>query len=336
MLPFTLALHHVLDPRANIAWAPYCVAKALREVAEGARGTTREELLAVLGDFAERDAEQLAPVPDHVEQPELAVSTTHWADPSVAKRPETRSAPFLAAPEEAKSLINADVAATTRGLIPSLIDQLPPGSVSALVVAVYLRSAWFTAFSEQLTHSAVFHAPDGERRVPTMRVVTEDAKYTTTGGWHVVNLPAAGGVTGVVLMPRGDLADQEHELTPESLTELLAPAPSAHVDLRLPRFRLSTGVELREALGRLGVVEAFTSGAELADGVPLGSVQHKAVLSIDEHGVEGAAATAAISWMSAPATPPVEVRIDRPFLFALRHDSSGALHFLARVTDPEG
>ena len=32
--------------------------------------------------------------------------------------------------------------------------------------------------------------------------------------------------------------------------------------------------------------------------------------------------------------PPVEVRADRPFLFAIQHLDSGACLFLGRVTDP--
>jgi serine protease inhibitor len=31
---------------------------------------------------------------------------------------------------------------------------------------------------------------------------------------------------------------------------------------------------------------------------------------------------------------PVRVEVDRPFLFLVRHRDSGALYFLARITDP--
>jgi len=36
---------------------------------------------------------------------------------------------------------------------------------------------------------------------------------------------------------------------------------------------------------------------------------------------------------SAPP-PPVEVRIDRPFLFVIRHRETGTLLFVGRVVDP--
>jgi serpin B len=40
-----------------------------------------------------------------------------------------------------------------------------------------------------------------------------------------------------------------------------------------------------------------------------------------------------IAGLAAPA-PPVTLRVDRPFLFALRDIPTGAIVFLGRVTDP--
>jgi serpin B len=61
------------------------------------------------------------------------------------------------------------------------------------------------------------------------------------------------------------------------------------------------------------------------------------VLTVDEAGLEGAAATAMMMTRLAAVGPPprpVRVRVDRPFLVLVRHRPSGALYFLARVTDP--
>jgi serine protease inhibitor len=113
-----------------------------------------------------------------------------------------------------------------------------------------------------------------------------------------------------------------------------APART-YVDLRLPTFTMSARAELTDALGALGVRTAFNLGAELADGLVLDSMPHQSVLTVDERGIEGAAATAAIAWLSGAADQPVVVKVDRPFLFAVMHEGTSALYFLARVVTPE-
>jgi serpin B len=69
----------------------------------------------------------------------------------------------------------------------------------------------------------------------------------------------------------------------------------------------------------------------------LSEVLHKTFLDLDERGTEAAAATAVMMPPASAATPcpkPVEVKVDRPFFFAIQHSSSGACLFIGRVTDP--
>lgn len=341
MIPFVLALHRALttDPHANLCWSPYAVARALERLAARARGLTRDELvIALLGDkaadLAELDgtltrAGELT-APDDGTQPELAVTTTLWADPEVSA--DARPAPFLTDPDTARELINKDVAATTKGLIPQLIDVLPPDAVSALVVALYLRCGWGQEFEEKDTAPRRFRTPEGKKQVPTMRLVAR-LGYAKTEDWQVVNLPAWGGISAVILLPHADLSRSEQELTADTLTELLAAPTTTLIDLCLPKFTVSARVELSEVLRALGVRTAFTADAELGDRLVLDSVPHQSVLTVNEYGIEGAAATAAIAW-SGILEATVEVRVDRPFLLAVIHEDTGALYFLARITDP--
>jgi len=38
--------------------------------------------------------------------------------------------------------------------------------------------------------------------------------------------------------------------------------------------------------------------------------------------------------IAAPKPKPIEVRVDRPFVYAIQHVPSGVCFFLGRVTDP--
>ena len=72
------------------------------------------------------------------------------------------------------------------------------------------------------------------------------------------------------------------------------------------------------------------------DYLSISEVFHKTFLALDEKGTEAAAATAVAMVTSSMVigTEPVEVKVDRPFLFAIQHRASGACLFLGRVVDP--
>jgi serpin B len=93
-------------------------------------------------------------------------------------------------------------------------------------------------------------------------------------------------------------------------------------------------------LAALGMPTAFTQAADFTgmtaqDSAFISSVLHDAYIKVDEAGTEAAAATAVVfPDGGVDATPVTTVVVDRPFLFLIRDDPTGALLFLGRVTDP--
>lgn len=358
-LRFALAVHSALGAGGgNTCFSPYSVASALTLAARAARGQTRDELVALLGDPGEqaallREATQLVEETHSKEQPELAVANTLWADDrlpledsfkaELAEWPgaAVASAPFENEPEAARALINDDVERTTRGLIPHL---LPPGSIDSdvaavLVNALYLKAAWKLPFREANTSDAAFHAPSGTRDVPTMWL-SESLGYAHRDGWQAVQLAAAGGLQAVVLLPDGELAEAEPRLDQPSLTRLLGEIRFKRVELALPKVSLDVSSLLGGVLRGLGVRTMFTDKADLSGLTPdprllVSEVVHQAVLRVDEQGFEGAAATALVMRLtSMMIDDPVAVTVDRPFLLLVRHAGTGALYFVARVVEP--
>jgi len=63
-------------------------------------------------------------------------------------------------------------------------------------------------------------------------------------------------------------------------------------------------------------------------------VIHKAFVSVDEAGTEAAAATAVVMPTVGPPEEPVDVTIDRPFVFLIRDIETGTILFVGRVVDP--
>jgi serpin B len=61
---------------------------------------------------------------------------------------------------------------------------------------------------------------------------------------------------------------------------------------------------------------------------------HEAVIDVTEEGTEAAAATA-IAMTTTSFNPKVETfDIDRPFLFVISDDATGAILFQGRIVDP--
>ncbi|MGH3434241.1 MAG: serpin family protein [Thermocrispum sp.] len=361
-LQLALDLHRVIGADGgNACFSPYSVASALGMTHQAARGSTAEELQAVLnpgaGDIAKqvdllRDAAVL-PTGHGDEDPVLAVSNTLWAwdklplndgfttDLSGWPGAKVATAPFVTDPEAARQAINADVAETTRDLITDLVPEgaVDTSTVASLVNALYLKVGWREPFAEDSTAEEPFATPGGPRPVPMMRQV-ERLGYATAAGWVAVGLPAVGGVQAVALLPGGDLADAESGVDAEVVSALLHQLRPRRVALQLPRLKLGMNVRLTDVLRTLGVRELFTPSADLGGlsddpRLSVSDALHEAVLKVDEQGLEGAAATAMMIRMtSIVVEEPVEVRLDRPFLLLVRHPGSGAVYFLARVADP--
>jgi serpin B len=254
-------------------------------------------------------------------------------------------ADFATAPEAARAEINRVIAAQTEGKITGL---LPPAAVDpltrlVLASAVYLKAAWAQPFPESATADAPFY-PEGPDRpaltVPMMRR-TGPLAYLRGDGYQAVLLPYRDiGLAMAVVLPDGPMAALRPKAAAAGLSGLLAGASRHRVALSLPRFRLEASFDLIPVLRRLGVTAAFGNRADfggITDTVALkiGAVAHKAHIDVDEHGTEAAAATAVLAVaLSAFATPPVTMTVDRPFLFAIVDTGTGLPLFLGQLSRP--
>jgi serpin B len=242
--------------------------------------------------------------------------------------------------EGARDHINRWVSDSTEAQIPELF---PKGSITAvtrlvLANAVFFHGDWKTPFRHDGTANATFHALSGDVSVPTMRGA-HNAALWTGAGFSAAALDYVGDTTSMILVvpDAGTFDAFEASLTADSLGAILAGAqPSGGADLIMPRFKFETGVSLKNALSALGMSEAFSDGADLSgiDGgrdLAVQDVVHKAIIAVDEKGTTAAAATGVI--VGTTSLPPTLV-VDRPFLFFIRHNPTGAILFQGRVVDP--
>ncbi len=261
---------------------------------------------------------------------------------------------FVADPAAATQHINQWVADQTHDKIRDLIPANALNKLTRLVLAnaLYLKAPWADAFSEKTTQPELFYIRGGAPvNVPMMRK-TARFGYAKREGFLAVSVPYIGDdLQFLILLP--DEINGLHALETKLTADVLAGCArleARDVDLHLPKFKLEPPtVALAEKLQALGMKSAFDIPRGSAnfdkmaprkpnDYLYISNVFHKTFIAVDEKGTEAAAATAVVMMrataMRGPKPPPIEVKVDRPFVYAIQHVPSGVCLFLGRVTDP--
>jgi len=273
-----------------------------------------------------------------------------------------RNLDFQNASAEARNTINDWVERETEGIIRDLLpaNAITPDTRLVLTNAIYFNAAWQFPFSVNNTEDSPFTTlAGGQVRVPMMQQ-TRMFAYSRGDDYQTLQLPYVGSSVSllVVLPTAGRFAEVASQLE-TVLAEAMSGQQAARVNLELPRFTVRSKSDLATNLTRLGMLAAFTpyqpaADCEMADaGSDTGSgadfsnmdgtrclyidaVIHEAYIDVDEVRTEAAAATAVAMarTTSLNRQPPINFIVNRPFLFAIRDDVSGALLFLGQVTDP--
>lgn len=245
--------------------------------------------------------------------------------------------------------VNDWVRQRTEGKIEKILERM---SDVVLVNAIYFKSRWAVVFDKKLTKPEFFSLTRSRQElVPTMLQRTNHA-VVSREGYRAIRLPyAVRSLALVVALPNevDGLADVAHRLDRDELAQMLAALRKERarpVVLMLPRFKTEYTANLKDVFQKAGMTLAFDqrrSDFSGLTGVPpqtaptaIDQIVHKAVIEVSEEATEAAAATAiGIRVTSAaPKAEPLQFRVDRPFLYYLVDDATGAVLFQGRVLDP--
>ncbi len=252
---------------------------------------------------------------------------------------EVSSLDFASA--EAPSVINGWVDDKTHGLIEKIIDNISPDVVMYLINAIYFKGMWKYEFDETKTVEAPFYLKDG-------RTVSNDfmnqkitVPYLANEKFRITELPyGQGNYSMVILLPNEgySTADIVSQLTSENWNQWMGSLYERELNISLPKLKFSYKNLLNNELTNLGLGIAFTdmadfSGINGTGGLMISRVLHKSFIEVNEKGTEAAAVTAVeIILTSLPEE--IFVTVNRPYLFALRETTTGAVLFLGMVQDP--
>lgn len=148
------------------------------------------------------------------------------------------------------------------------------------------------------------------------------------------------------------LSKMQEALTPERVEEIIGKMKSKNVIVNFPKLHLDQSFSMKNVLEQLNVKSIFnleksnfekmvinTRSTENRRQLPnhsgnffVDDFVHKTNLMVNEVGTEGAAAT--LSFLSRQDETDVEFRVDTPFLFFIRHESTKMPLFYGTVYEP--
>ena len=202
-----------------------------------------------------------------------------------------------------------------------------------LVNALYFHGLWANPFNESETNKGDFHTPNGIMKVDMMNQLNF-FRYAEDRGAQIIELPYnRTNLSMLVILPKGNTLN----ISMENLEKWRENLEMKRVNITFPKFKIDVKFTLKESLEAIGMREVFTPRADLSlispqGGIFASNVYHETYVSVDERGTEAAAATGISVEYSIPP-PPVEFRVDHPFLFLIQDRSTGAIFFMGWVEE---
>lgn len=342
-------LHQLYLYEQQALLSPASLTYALAMTAAGARGETREELLAALGiDELSLDALRIA------------------ADSQAARGVKIANAVFVASgielsnsylgtlrsaldaeifdniqPQDAVSEANDWARKKTDGMIDPLLEEAPGlNPLLMLVNALALDAKWRVPFDESATEDGIFYSPAGEITTPFLRA-TRHMDYIESEIFQAVYLPYEAESLGMyVILPNEDRIYDTLDAFAEHGMALLDGAQSRYVALSLPKIQLNASVDMGDLLKNVGVTLPFSPDADFSgisedSSLYIDRIVQASFLEVSEQGTRAAAATAvAMAGSSMETDTPVNLTVDHPYLLLLYDGETNSILFAAAISDP--
>ncbi|MDF1575279.1 MAG: serpin family protein [Bacteroidales bacterium] len=268
-------------------------------------------------------------------EPEFISLNRHYFDAEVNELDFGRA--------DAVKTINDWVNDQTHGKIEEIIDAIDPEEMMFLINALYFNCVWEVEFDPENTRQENFYNEDGSLfgKVDMMQM---ESNFMVAEGssFRAIELPYKNGKFNMLLF----LPSAESSVD-QLVQELDGASWQSWIDsfqeqeefmVFLPRFEFEFKRSLKEDLEAMGLEIPFTDQADFngISPIPLfiSDVIHKTYIKVNEEGTEAAAVTAVVMGVTSVG-PLKELRLDRPFLFAITEKSSRSILFMGKVDEPD-
>lgn len=345
----------------NLIYSPINAYMTLGMLSETAAGSSRDQLLGLLGEndilSLRRSANNLWNACYRDDGIVTSVfGSSMWLDNSFAPKSEVTD--ILAESYYASSfygkmgdkeydeLMHSWINEETRGTLGDAVSDtaLDPESTVSLMSTTYFKASWAEEFDTEVTRNWTFHSTDGDISVPFMYkdfigLLYEGASFKAT----YLDLKEGGEMWFILpdenVTPQSLFKDQEAMgfITGKTQKTLAYDKHQKYMWLFLPKFDVSSGADLAEGLKNIGISEVFEEGkadfSTLTDSsIFVRDITQTARVCIDEKGCEAASASGSV----VPGEGGLQefgFTFDRPFIFVVTSDT-GIPVFVGTVFRP--
>ena len=239
--------------------------------------------------------------------------------------------------EEAKKTINEWANKATEGTIKDLSLQIDGTTRVVLANACYLKGKWTLPFDKEETKKETFYNLDGTTSEADMMYLNKYLYFRDNidEPYSAVELPYGNQTFSMlVVLPKEDKT--LNEILPDiNWNKINLTLEDVHV--QLPKFKIEAKYpsEIMESIKAMGIKHIFTGGSfpGINPELFVNSIAQDTFIEVDEAGTEASAVTSTGFGAADPSyTPPIlTIRMDRPFAFAIREKTTGAVLFMGKV-----
>lgn len=346
---------------SNLLVSPLSILCALAMTANGASGETRAQMEATFGLSIEELNHYLAwyvsTLPQG-EQYKLHLANSIWFTEDSRFSPkhdflqvnaDYYGADIYRAPFDTATLqdINHWVEEKTDGMIPKILNAIPPNAVMYLINALSFEAQWSTVYQKHNVYNDIFTKEDGTEQAVELMYATESRYLSDERTTGFIKYYRGQSYAFVALLPKEGISIEEYlrTLTGEQLRALLDNVQQTPVKTAIPKFETRYSVELSEVLTNMGMTDAFlpqsadfsAMGTSTAGNIYINRVLHKTFISVGEQGTKAGAVTLVEPTDTVAIEPDKrqEVFLNRPFVYLLIDCENGLPFFVGTMLDME-
>ena len=345
------------DTAGSLMVSPFSLYMALGMLTNGAKGQTKDELEKALGMDIETLNRYCAGWTEQLTNDRFAEfhsANSFWIDERykdgvreeflAACNSYYKASVFRSKLTESVPAINRWVKDKTDGMIPELLQFLPPETATVLINAIVFDAEWSDEFEKTDTRDGIFTKEDGTTETRSMMHGTaDDIYYENELCTGFLKSYMGGRFAYVALLPKEgvSLETLNASVNTQSMKDIMTHSRCGDVYITVPVYSEDYSVSLVDALKAMGVEEAFNSytadfmGMMKENPVYVSEILQKTRIEVNESGTKAAAATAVVMYDCCMAVrdekPVYYVNLDRPFMYMIMDTETNTPIFIGNI-----